>query len=283
VSANGNGNGNGAHLEDDEIEVPRALRVALHGATGRMGLAVARLAHLSGMQIVGAIASRHSEHLGRDIGDLAGVGSVGVAVDAHVPSGLLGADVVIDFSRHDAVGELAHAASHAKVAIVCGTTRLSRDSERLLEEASQIVPVLWAPNMSIGVNVLVELVKTALAKLGPGYDIEIVETHHRAKIDSPSGTAIRLVEAAREGRSAMREVRGRDGNVGPRKSDEIGVVALRGGDVIGDHTVHLLGNGERLELTHRATNRDLFAHGALVAARYITGKPARRYAISEVV
>jgi 4-hydroxy-tetrahydrodipicolinate reductase len=133
------------------------------------------------------------------------------------------------------------------------------------------------------VQVLAELVALAVQKLGLGFDVEIVETHHRAKIDAPSGTAERLRLAVEEARGELRRVAGREGNVGPRKADEIGVLALRGGDVIGDHTIHLLGPGERLELTHRATNRDLFARGALRAARFLHGKPPGRYTMADLL
>jgi 4-hydroxy-tetrahydrodipicolinate reductase len=179
---------------------------------------------------------------------------------------------------------LAHACAREKVALVCGTTGLDRDAEHALDEAAKQVAVLYAPNMSFGVHVLAELVTLAVKKLGLEFDVEIVEAHHKAKIDAPSGTAKRLTEAARAGReSLIRETRGRDGNVGARKKDEIGVHAIRGGDVVGDHTVMLLGQGERLELTHRATSRDLFARGALRAARFVVGKPAGRYTIADVV
>src|SRR5262249_18352988 len=153
----------------------------------------------------------------------------------------------------------------------------------LLDEAARVVPVLWAPNTSVGVQVLAELVTQAAHKLGLAFDVEIVEAHHRAKVDAPSGTADRLRRAVAEARQGLRPVPGGGGNGGPRRADEIGVLALRGGDVIGDHTVHFLGPGERLELTHRATNRDLFARGALQAARFVTGKPPGRYAMADVL
>src|SRR6185312_14259983 len=170
-----------------------------------------------------------------------------------------------------------------RVAVVSGTTRLDADAERLLDQAARVVPVLWAPNTSVGVQVLAELVAEAAAKLGLSFDVEIVEAHHRAKVDAPSGTADRLRRAVVEAREDLVPVHGREGLVGPRKRTEIGVLALRGGDVIGDHTVHFLGQGERLELTHRATNRDLFARGALRAARFLHGKPAGRYTMADIL
>ncbi len=248
-----------------------------------MGLAVARLAKGEEAQVVGAIASKRSAVLGRDLGELAGGDTLGVVVSADVSAGLLGADVVIDFSTSAAVPYLLQAAMRAKVAVVSGTTRLDGTGEKLLDEASKVVPVVWSPNTSVGVQVLAELVAQAIKRLGPGFDVEIVETHHRAKVDAPSGTAMRLAEAARAARADLAPVHGREGNAGPRSDGEIGVFAMRGGDVIGDHTVHLLGPGERIELTHRATNRDLFARGALRAARFLVGKPPGRYTMVDVV
>ncbi|WP_199789853.1 4-hydroxy-tetrahydrodipicolinate reductase [Sorangium cellulosum] len=267
------------------------LRVAVHGASGKMGQAIVRLAAHERAQIVGAIVSRGSSRVGRDVGELAGTGNLGVAMSDDTSAGLLGADVVIDFSRPEALPRLLHLAARAKVAVVSGTTRLDTTCERLLEETAQHVPVLWSPNTSIGIHVLAELAASAARRLGPGYDVEIVEVHHRAKVDAPSGTAVRLADAVRAARAeagepaakALSDVHGREGNVGPRRPDELGVFAVRGGDVIGDHTVHLLGPGERIELTHRATSRDLFARGALRAAWHLHGKPPGRYTMADVI
>lgn len=259
------------------------MKIAVHGVTGRMGQCVIRLAAAEGLTIVGAIASPQSAGLGRDAGEIAGAGLLGVEISADTASGLLGAEVVIDFSSAAALPGLLTRAARAKVAVVSGTTRLDAACEQRLDEAARVVPVLWAPNTSVGVQVLADLLRQAVERLGPGFDVEIVETHHKAKIDAPSGTADRLRQAAEEGREGMRAVHGREGNVGPRQAEEIGVHAVRGGDVIGDHTVHLLGPGERLELTHRATNRDLFARGALRAARFLVGKAPGRYTMADVL
>ncbi|APR84656.1 4-hydroxy-tetrahydrodipicolinate reductase [Minicystis rosea] len=259
------------------------MKIAIHGASGRMGQSVVRLASGEGAQIVGAIVSPNSKALGRDVGEVAGAGIVGVETTADTASGLLGADVVIDFATAAALPQLLQLAMRQKVAVVSGTTRLDAAGERLLDEAAKVVPVLWAPNTSVGVQVLAELVTLAAEKLGLSFDVEIVEAHHRAKVDAPSGTAERLRKAVEEAREDLRPIYGREGNAGPRKPDEIAVLAMRGGDVIGDHTVHFLGQGERLELTHRATNRDLFARGALRAAHYLVGKPPGRYAMVDVI
>ena len=249
-----------------------------------MGLAITRLAHgLPDVEIVGAASSSTDPSLGRDLGELAGLGSLGVVTSPDVASSLLGADVVIDFSTASAVTALALLAARQGIAIVSGTTNLDAASKRALDKASETVPVLWAGNMSLGVQVLAELVEQAVRRLGLGYDVEIVELHHRRKIDAPSGTASRLVDAVKKVRPSLCELHGRDGEVGARTEDEVGVFGVRGGDVIGDHTVYLLGDGERLELTHRASNRDLFAHGALRAAQFLAGKKPGRYSIADVL
>ncbi len=258
-----------------------ALRIAVIGVGGRMGQAVVRAAVEAGHRIVGAVDRPGSASLGRDAGDLAAAGHAGVEVSADLSAGLLGADCVIDFSTADAVPAVAAAAGRAKVALVSGTTGIGPEAERALSDAALRAPVLWSPNMSIGVHVLAEIVKAAVRAL-PAYDVEIVEAHHRAKVDAPSGTAKRLFEAVREVREA-RAVSGREGRPGARLADEVAVLAMRGGDVIGDHTVHLLGPGERLELTHRATSRELFARGAVRAAEAIARRPAGRYSMADVV
>jgi len=259
------------------------MKIAVVGAAGRMGQTIVRLAAAEGLSIVGAVDSPQSKHLGRDVGEVVGAGNIGVAIGNDIAAGLLGADVVIDFSTPEALSRVLSAARRQKVAVVSGTTRLDAATEKKLDEAATEVPVLWAPNTSLGVQVLAEIVAEAVRRLGPGFDVEIVETHHKAKVDSPSGTATRLADVVREARKGLRTVTGREGNVGPRAEDELGVFAVRGGDVIGDHAVHILGLGERLEITHRATNRDLFARGALRAARYLAGKPAGRYSMADVL
>jgi len=260
------------------------MKLAIFGASGRMGQAIARIAHAaSDIQIVGAIAGPDDPAIGRDVGELAGIGTVGVEITGDVGAGLLGADVVIDFSTAAAVPELFALAERQGVAIVSGTTNLDAKGLGALDRAAQKVAVVWAPNMSRGVQVLAEVVQHAMRRLGMEFDVEIVEVHHRRKIDSPSGTARRLADAAREVRQELFEVQGRDGEVGARKANEMAVLGVRGGDVIGDHTVHLLGDSERLELTHRATNRDLFARGAISAARYAAHRTAGRYTIADVL
>jgi 4-hydroxy-tetrahydrodipicolinate reductase len=260
------------------------VKITLHGATGRIGQSLVRLSRTTeGVELVGAVCAPEDPALHKDVGEIAGVGPVGVVATDDVGAGLLGADVVIDFSIASAVPRLLAVAARQGVPVVSGTTNLDARGQRALEEASRATAVLWAPNTSLGVQVLAELVAQALRRLGQEYDVEIVEVHHRRKVDAPSGTARRLAETVRSVRTELRERHGRSGDVGPRSSDELGVLAVRGGDVVGDHTVHLLGPGERLELTHRATSRELFAHGALRAARFIIGRKPGLYTIADVL
>lgn len=257
------------------------VRVAVLGANGRMGRAVVRLAHDAGMKVVCAVGAADE---GRDAGELAGVGPLGTKithdVGAIAPSG---ANVMIDFSAPAALAKAAAVCAGAGIAIVSGTTGLDDAATAALDAAASKSAVLWEPNMSVGVHVLASLVEKAMAALGPSFDVEVVETHHRAKVDAPSGTAIRLGDVVKNARQAARYVNGREGRPGPRKQDEIGMHALRGGDVIGDHTVFFFGDGERIELTHRASSRDLFAHGAVRAAAWIVTRPAGRHRLADML
>jgi 4-hydroxy-tetrahydrodipicolinate reductase len=257
-------------------------RIAIVGASGKMGRAIVRLAAEDAfVKIVCAVAS---DAAGRDVGELAGVERNGVVVTQSIAAiEDAKADVVIEFSSPAATREVADVASRAKIAIVSGTTGLDEAAERALEDATKSVAVFAEPNMSVGVYVFGDLLKRAIGMLGNEYDIEIVETHHGRKVDAPSGTANRLVEIARAARDEARVVHGRNGRPGARPKNEIGVHAIRGGDVIGDHTVHFLGVGERFELTHRATSRDVFANGALRAAKWIAGKSAGRYRFADIL
>ena len=261
------------------------MKIALHGATGRMGLALTRLiAQAPDLELVGAACAANDSGIGKDLGMLAGVGILGVEASPDAGTALLGAEVVIDFSTASAVSAIAALAARHKVALVSGTTGLEAAAKDGLEKAAQQVPVLWAPNTSLGVQVLSEIVEQALRRLGSEYDVEIVEIHHRKKADAPSGTAKRLADAVRAVRPSVKELHGREGMVGARTDEEVAVLGVRGGDVVGDHTVYLLGTGERLELTHRASSREMLAHGALRAARYLVKqKPGKLYRIADVL
>ena len=243
----------------------KAARLAVVGASGRMGRRVVELAPEHGFLVVHALARG--------------------AISTLLSAGAEPVDVVVDFSSPEATGELARVALETRAALVSGTTGLGSAEESALELASARAAVFWEPNMSLGVHVLADLVSRAALQLGPDFDAEVSEVHHSAKVDAPSGTANRLLGALLEARGGQPAtvVHGRKGRTGPRPCGEIAVHALRGGDVIGDHTVHFLGTGERLELTHRATNRDVFVHGALRAAAFVVGKPPGRYGMLDLV
>ncbi len=259
------------------------MRYAVVGASGRMGRAIVRLGcEMTDATLVAAVSA---QDVGQDAGLLAGVGSLGVKVESSLDALVRArADVVIDFSAPAVMLELAPLLAGAGIRLVSGTTGLGDEHKRVLEDAAKRVAVLWEPNMSMGVHVLSRLVAQAVRALGPAYDIEIVEAHHRMKVDAPSGTAILLAQKAKDARQdSTAYVYGREGKPGARKSSEIAVLAMRGGDVIGDHSVHLMGLGERVELTHRATNRDVFAHGALRAAAWIATRSAGSYSLTDVI
>jgi 4-hydroxy-tetrahydrodipicolinate reductase len=263
---------------------PRRTKIALHGATGRMGRTIARIClETPEIELVGAAAHANDPALGHDMGVLCGLPHAGVAVQPDVRGAFLGADVAIDFSLAPAVDGFLSAALAEGVAIVSGTTGIDERQQAALKRAAEKVPVLWSRNMSLGVQVLAELVAEAVRKLGPAFDVEIVEVHHHHKVDCPSGTALRLADAARSARPELEDLCSRVGQVGARKPRELGVFGVRGGDVIGDHTVHLMGQGERLELTHRATSREVFAHGAVRSALWIADKKPGMYTIADVV
>jgi 4-hydroxy-tetrahydrodipicolinate reductase len=217
-----------------------------------------------------------SPALGRDAGERFGR-TTGIVVGAEVPAALRGADVLVDFTRPE--GTLAHlaACAAAGVGAVVGTTGLNDAQKADLAAYAKSVPIVFAANMSVGVVVLLSLVEQAAAKLGPGYDIEVVEMHHRHKVDAPSGTALQLGEAAAAGagrRLSDCAVYAREGHTGERVPGTIGFASLRGGDVVGEHTVVFAGTGERVELSHRATSRQNFAGGALRAAVFVAAKRA---------
>ncbi len=245
-----------------------AVRVAVAGAGGRMGRALveAVLAH-PGRALVAALDVPGSPALGHDAGEACGR-ATGVVVASDVDAALARADVVIDFTRPD--GTLAHLAAcvRHRVAAVVGTTGLDAAQKSALAGFGREIPIVFAANMSVGVNVLLSLVESAARALGPAFDVEIVEMHHRHKVDAPSGTALRLGEAAAAGAGVTlgeHAVYARHGVTGERKAGTIGFATLRGGDVVGEHMVVFAGNGERLELAHRATSRQLCAAGALRA------------------
>jgi 4-hydroxy-tetrahydrodipicolinate reductase len=263
------------------------MRIAILGADGRMGRALVRaiVAASPEAELTAATEREGSPVLGQDAGVVATGQPLGVEIKAGVPA-TGAADVWIDFTVPGALVGYAEAAVAAGAALVIGTTGLSPTERAAIDRAAKKVAVVFAANYSVGVNVMLKLVADAAQTLGPSYDLEIVETHHRAKRDAPSGTALRLAEALAEatGRDLAADARyERHGDVGPRPSTQIGLQTLRGGDVVGDHTVHFMGIGDRLEITHRASSRDTFATGAVRAALWLAGRPAGLYDMRSVL
>jgi 4-hydroxy-tetrahydrodipicolinate reductase len=262
------------------------VKVVVTGIAGRMGTQIARLVRATeGMALAGAV-ERPGAAVGQDAGVLAGVGPVGVPVVDDLSKALAGADAVIDFTSHEASARHAEACAERGVPLVIGSTGFTPDARARVVQAARRIPVVLSPNMSVGVNVLFELVRQAAAVLGDAYDVEIVEIHHKKKRDAPSGTAVRLGEVAAEalGRDPKDALAfSRHGILGERPPWQIGVQTLRGGDVVGEHTVFFCGEGERLELTHRATSRDQFARGAVRAAQWVPGRPAGLYDMADVL
>jgi 4-hydroxy-tetrahydrodipicolinate reductase len=263
-------------------------RIVIVGASGRMGQALVRVApEFPAARITGAVVSAGSASLGRDAGVLAGVEPLGIEATSDLPAALAVADVVVDFSQPHATRANLAACRAARKPLLIGTTGLPAElTEAELDAAARDIPLLIAPNTSLGVALLVELVRRAARALPAEFDIEIIEAHHRMKRDAPSGTALALARAAGEergpafpealtGTAAQR--------VGPRPRGEIGFAVVRGGDIVGEHTVLFAGPGEELRLSHRATDRALFARGALRAALWLSGRQAGRYGMSDIV
>ncbi|HLI21548.1 MAG TPA: 4-hydroxy-tetrahydrodipicolinate reductase [Stellaceae bacterium] len=263
------------------------LRIGISGCAGRMGrMLVAEVAATKGCVLAGGVDAPTSRDLGKDIGELAGIGAVGLKAGSDVAALLAASDVMIEFAIPEA--SVAHAALAAAVKkpLVIGTTGLDAKAHDALVAAAKTAPILWAPNMSLGVNWLLALVEQTARRLGEDYDIEILEMHHRHKVDAPSGTALALGKAAAQGRGidlAARSQRSRDGITGARKAGDIGFATLRGGDNAGEHRVIFAAEGEQLELGHRATSRRVFAHGAVAAAQWLAKQPPGLYAMKDVL
>jgi 4-hydroxy-tetrahydrodipicolinate reductase len=262
-----------------------AAGVTIFGITGRMGQTLLRaLRDCPTLRLIGAVASPHSNRLGEDAA--ADSAATGVTITAEPRLALVGAEVAVDFSLPQCVAGHALACAAARVPLLVGATGLDAATRTALEAAAGVIPILIAPNTSVGVNVITQLVRRATLALGLGYDIDISEAHHRFKRDAPSGTALALGEAvagARGRKLADVAVFERHGNRAPRGDGEIGFAVLRAGDIVGEHTVSFAVAGERVEITHRATDRVVFAHGALRAAEWLMGRPAGLYTMGHVL
>lgn len=263
------------------------MRLVVVGAAGRMGRMLVKTVHETpGTTLAAAVEREGSPFLGKDAGDLAGTGNLGIPVTTDVAAAFAGADGVIDFTAPAATVAFARAAAEAGIVHVVGTTGLADGDLAALAEAGARTRIVQSGNMSLGVNLLTALVRRVAATLGPEFDIEVLEMHHRMKVDAPSGTALMLGEAAAEGRAVgLREhaVRVRDGHTGARRAGDIGFATLRGGSVIGEHTVVFAGDGERIEITHKADDRALFARGALRAALWARERPPGLYTMTDVL
>jgi len=262
-------------------------RIGVIGCGGRMGrMLVADITATDGCMLAGGIARPGGAALGRDVGELAGLAHVGIAVGDSPEALLRDSDVAIEFTTPAATAEHASLAARLGKPMVIGTTGLKGAEEEALRDAATRVPIVWAANTSLGINLLFGLVDQVARRLGSDWDIEIVEMHHRGKVDAPSGTALALGRAAADARGVEFDevaTRGRDGITGPRPAGAIGFAALRGGDNIGEHHVIFAGIGERLELTHSATNRGIYAKGAVRAALWLVGRPPGLYGMQEVL
>jgi 4-hydroxy-tetrahydrodipicolinate reductase len=263
-------------------------RIALHGAAGRMGRSLVTVIAADVSATLGA-ALDHAGHpaQGQDLGVLAGLPApLGVRLQQAESGALDGSDVLIDFSLPAGTRAIAERCAKLGLPMVVGTTGLDAEANRALEALAKQVPIVVATNYSVGVNLLWALAERAVELAGDAFDLEIVEMHHHHKVDAPSGTAVTLLERVARARGVdpkQAKVAGRDGAVGARRPGEIGVHALRGGDVVGDHTLIMAGPGERLELSHRAQSREIFARGAVRAAHWVVGRPAGRYSMADVL
>jgi 4-hydroxy-tetrahydrodipicolinate reductase len=263
------------------------MRLIVAGAGGRMGRTLVKaITEIDGVTLVGAVDAPGSAVIGRDAGELAGVGANGVRVATDVEPLLANADGLIDFTIPAATLVLAEIASKRGLVHVIGTTGLSAENDKLIAIAAQRSAIVKSGNMSLGVNLIEALVRRVAKALDDDFDIEIVETHHNRKIDAPSGTALMFGRAAAQGRGINLEQhseRGRDGHTGARERGAIGFASLRGGTVVGDHTVTFAGPAERIELTHKAEDRMIFARGAVKAALWARGRKPGLYSMADVL
>ena len=263
------------------------MKIAVMGAAGRMGRELIRaIAATPGCAVSGGTEVPGSAMIGRDLGDLAGLGTLGCAVSGNAAAVISGADAILDFTSPKASAAFAGLCAASGTVHVIGSTGFDVTTSAAIEAAAKRTAIIKSGNMSLGITLLAALTRRVAAALGEDYDIEIVEMHHRLKVDAPSGTALLLGDAAASGRGitlAEKSVRSRDGHTGARKSGDIGFATLRGGSVVGDHTVIFAGDGERIELTHRAADRGIFARGAVKAAQWGKGRAPGLYSMADVL
>jgi 4-hydroxy-tetrahydrodipicolinate reductase len=263
------------------------MRLVVMGAAGRMGRMLVRtIGEMPGVAVAAALERAGSDALGKDAGVVAGLSPVGVPITDDPLQAVVNADGIVDFTAPAASVELAALAAQARIVHVIGTTGLSPSDLKKIDAAARHAVIVRSGNMSLGVILLAALVERAAASLGPDWDIEILEMHHKMKVDAPSGTALLLGESVARGRNIAlteRSVRSRDGHTGARREGDIGFATLRGGSVVGDHSVIFAGTSERLELTHRAEDRAIFARGAIRAALWGRDKKPGHYSMADVL
>ena len=263
------------------------LKLVIAGASGRMGQTLTRLVHAhEACEVVGGLEPKGSPHVGHDQGAVAGLGEIGVKISDDPLQVLAKADGLIDFTVPSATVRLSEIAAQARIVHVIGTTGLSETDEDAIRAASRHARIVKSGNMSLGVNLLAALVKQVAAALDENFDIEVLEMHHRHKIDAPSGTALLLGQAAADGRGidlAQRSIRSRDGHTGARPEGDIGFATMRGGSVVGDHSVVFAGPSERITLSHHAESREIFANGAIKAACWAFDKKPGLYSMADVL
>ncbi|WP_111494359.1 4-hydroxy-tetrahydrodipicolinate reductase [Marinobacter bohaiensis] len=263
------------------------MKVAIIGAAGRMGkVLIEAVDEADGLELGAAIVDPASSLVGADAGEVAGIGRNGVALASSLADVRDAFDLLVDFTFPDLTLDNARFCNEHGKTMVIGTTGMTEAERAELAQAADAIPVVFAPNMSVGVNVVLNLLRTAAQALGDDYDVEIIEAHHRHKKDSPSGTAVRMGEVVADalGRDLKEcAVYGREGFVGERPRHEIGFETIRGGDVVGDHTVLFAGIGERVEVTHKASSRMTFAKGAVRAAQWLQDRPAGLYDMQDVL
>ncbi len=262
------------------------IKIAIPGATGRMGKTLIQaIAAADDMLLAAALARPDSPAIGKDAGEVAGVERLGVPVTASL-EGSPDFDLLIDFTLPEASRQWLDFCRHHHKPIVIGTTGLGRADISAIQSAATEIPVVFAPNMSVGVNLVLKLLETAARVLGDEVDVEIIEAHHRHKVDAPSGTALRMGEvvARQLGRDLKQcAIYGREGNTGERDRRTIGFATIRAGDIVGEHTVLFAGEGERLEITHKASSRMTFAKGAVRAARWLMAQNPGLYDMQDVL
>jgi 4-hydroxy-tetrahydrodipicolinate reductase len=263
-----------------------SLRIAIAGASGRMGRTlIETVLDAPGVALAGAFDLPGAQSIGRDAGEFLGR-TTGVTVVADPRDALVGADVLIDFTRPEgALAHLGHCSAQG-VRMVLGTTGFDDAGRRAIADAAARIGIVFAPNMSVGVNVTLKLLEVAAGLLSEGFDVEITEAHHRHKVDAPSGTALKMGEViARASGRALPDVATwtRHGVTGERAAASIGFSVVRGGDIVGDHTVLFAGTGERIEITHRSSSRATYAQGSLRACRFIADRPAGLYDMQDVL